>query len=305
MVANRQKGQIAVRQLRWLGLGRGAIQHRIGCGRLHCVDRGVYAVGYVPDLPAARWMTAVLRLGPEAVLSHQTAAVNWNVRANASPLIHITYPRRHRNLPHVHFHTASLPPDEIAVHDDLPTTTVPRTLFDLAAVLPAPDLEEAIAVADELRLTDPLSLPDLIDRYPRRRGVATLKRVLGHGAPARGRTHRGLEKRFRLLLRRAGLPLPRTNVFIDAGGERYECDCVWEQPRLIVELDGRRHHSGWTRQESDRRRDRLLTGAGWTVIRISWSQLNTEADEILAQLRSLIYTQPPRRRSSVGRALHS
>src|SRR5439155_14881227 len=64
----------------------------------------------------------------------------------------------------------------------IPVTTVARTIFDLAAALPKHDVESAISQADYRRLTDLLSLGDLVARYPRRRGTRTLRKLLAEGA---------------------------------------------------------------------------------------------------------------------------
>jgi very-short-patch-repair endonuclease len=65
-------------------------------------------------------------------------------------------------------------------------------------------------------------------------------------------------------------------------------DAVWTAPRLIVELDGRAAHDITSRFDSDRERDRLLTRAGWRVVRLTWKHLTTDAGLIAADVRSLI-----------------
>lgn len=47
---------------------------------------------------------------------------------------------------------------------------------------------------------------------------------------------------------------------------------------LIVEADGRETHGTRKAFEDDRRRDVLLTAAGWTVLRFTWRQLTCEPD---------------------------
>ncbi|MFL5856026.1 MAG: type IV toxin-antitoxin system AbiEi family antitoxin domain-containing protein [Solirubrobacteraceae bacterium] len=46
-LARRQHGVVAKRQLIALGVGAGAIKHRLGVGRLHRVHAGVYALGHL------------------------------------------------------------------------------------------------------------------------------------------------------------------------------------------------------------------------------------------------------------------
>jgi hypothetical protein len=72
-LARKQYGHVAGWQLRRIGLGRGAIQKRVGNGRLHRLFRDVYAVGAVVDTIRGRWTAAVLACGEDAVLSHYDA----------------------------------------------------------------------------------------------------------------------------------------------------------------------------------------------------------------------------------------
>ena len=62
--------------------------------------------------------------------------------------------------------------DELASIDGIPVTGISRTILDLAAILPPSRVERAINEAEFRQLTDKVSLPELIDRYPGRRGVA-------------------------------------------------------------------------------------------------------------------------------------
>jgi hypothetical protein len=70
-------GVVSLAQLRALGLGEGAIKHRVGVGRLHRVHRGVYAVGHRLLRAEGWWLAAVLASGDGAVLSHRSAAAHW------------------------------------------------------------------------------------------------------------------------------------------------------------------------------------------------------------------------------------
>src|SRR4029077_5825924 len=79
-LANRQHGVVGRTQLEGLGLGEDAIRHRQRLGRLHRLHRGAFAVGHRVLSRQGWWMAAVLASGPEAVLSHQTAAALWGLR---------------------------------------------------------------------------------------------------------------------------------------------------------------------------------------------------------------------------------
>src|SRR5436190_9704258 len=67
-LAERQHGVVALRQLRALGLGSGAIKRRSSNGRLQLVHVGVYAVGHRQLSANGHRMAAVLACGSEAVL---------------------------------------------------------------------------------------------------------------------------------------------------------------------------------------------------------------------------------------------
>jgi very-short-patch-repair endonuclease len=73
-------------------------------------------------------------------------------------------------------------------------------------------------------------------------------------------------------------------VFVDTPSERLEVDFCWPDRRLIVEADSWDFHKTRAAFERDRRRDLLLTAAGWTVLRITWRQLTTRPQEVIAAL---------------------
>ncbi len=276
--AERQHGVIARWQLASLGLGSAAIDHRVRSGKLHLIHRGVYAVGHRVLSMQGRWMAAVLAAGSGAVLSHQSAAALWGIRSDNRISIDVTSPRKLHRRSNLLPHCAVLPPDEVTIHEGIPTTTVPRTLLDLASVLPRQAVQRAMTEADVQRLTDPLSLPDLIARHPRARGVTKLRDHL----PTITRLE--LEHRFHAFLTAAVLPRPHFNTHI----EGYEVDIAWPEQRLIAELDGYAAHGTREAFERDRQRDRHLLLAGWRVTRITWRQLHDNPTTLAGELRALL-----------------
>jgi very-short-patch-repair endonuclease len=57
---------------------------------------------------------------------------------------------------------------------------------------------------------------------------------------------------------------------------------------LIVELDGRAAHATRSRFDDDRERDRILSAAGWRVIRVTWRHLGEDPRALAADLRALL-----------------
>jgi Transcriptional regulator, AbiEi antitoxin/Protein of unknown function (DUF559) len=294
-LAERQHGVVARRQLLDLGLSPRAIEYRLTIGRLHPVHRGVYAVGHsVLSVDGLR-MAAVLAGGERAVLSGRAAGSAWAIWRSSGVASEVTAPRGLRSRGCLRFRQARLPADEITTLRGIPITTVPRTLFDLAAVLPRRQLTRAIHEAEVERLWDRLSLHDLIARYPRARGTANLRAVLRDREGASEVPRDEIEDLFIAVVRRFGLPMPSMGQRLQVGRRWFEPDCVWERQKLIVELDGRQVHGTGRNFESDRARDRALVAAGWLVVRLTWRQLCAEPGAVAADLSSVLAAREPPR----------
>lgn len=273
-----------------LGMSEEAIEVRIRAGRLHRLHAGVYAVGHSAISRQGRWLAAVLVSGPVAVLSHLSAAALWGIRPNSRSRIDVTVPHRSRSSGAIHRHCSALPGDERTVVDGIPVTSAPRTIFDLAAASTIDQVESAIREAEYQRLYDQLSLADLVERYPGRRGVQRIRIALARTEtlPA-GRARSPLEERFIPFLRRHGLPRPRLNHWIIVGERRFQVDCHWPGTGQVVELDSWEAHGTRSAFREDRARDRVLAVAGYAVTRISWAQLDDEPEAVARDLRMLLY----------------
>lgn len=55
-----------------------------------------------------------------------------------------------------------------------------------------------------------------------------------------------------------------------------------------MELDGYQAHGTKLRLVTDKRRDRRLAALGWTVIRVTWDDLEHNPDELEADLRTIL-----------------
>jgi hypothetical protein len=293
-LADRQHGVVARRQLLSLGVGGEAIKQRLRAGRLHRLHRGVYSVGHRVISREARWMAAVLFCGPDAVLSHRSAAALWGIRGASGGMVDVTTPTKTRSRGNLRRHFAVLPADEVTTRDGIPITTVPRTLFDMAADHSVDVVEHGLRESERLRLYDALSLEHLLQRYPRRKGARTVRECLRRRRELPpGISREALEARFLVFLDRFGLPRPRLNAWITLGPHRYQVDCLWPEQKVIVELDGYETHGTWSAFQSDRDRDRRLLAAGYRGPRVTWHHLDETPGEIAADLRTLLaHTQP-------------
>jgi len=136
-LAGEQHGVVAKRQVDDVGIGRGSLDHRIRSGKWRRLHRGVYAAFNGELTPEARLWAAVLRAGPGAVLSHETAAELQHLIDRPSPAIHITVPARRRPaqnkpIPGVVIHRSRrIRPQELPQWE-LPRTRIEDTVLDLA-----------------------------------------------------------------------------------------------------------------------------------------------------------------------------
>ena len=234
-------------------------------------------------------MGAVLASGPQAVLSHWSAAALWMIRPNSRTLIEVTALRKSTSSKPIRRHHSPLPADEVTVKAGIPLTTVPRTILDLAATESTDVVENLLREAEFHQLSDRLSLPDLLERYPGKRGTRKVHLALERlEEEPEGRRRSPLEERFAPFLRRHRLPLPRFNDHIVLGATRFQVDCHWPELRQIVELDGWEGHRTRTAFRGDRARDRRLLAAGYSVTRLTWNQLDDEPAAVAADLRALL-----------------
>ena len=288
-LASRQYGVVSRRQLMELGLGKDAIQHRLGGGRLYAVYAGAYSVGHQVLPREGRWLAALFASGEGAVLSHWSAAALWMIRPNSRSIIDVTAPHKSRSWDGIKRHHKALPPDEVTTKDGISVTTVPRTTFDLAATEPVDTIVTMLREAEHRNLYDTLSLRHLVERYPGRRGVRKTQIALERlKEEPTGRKRSKLEERFAPFLRRHHLPLPRFNDWISLDGKRFQVDCHWPGTGQIVELDGWEGHGTRSAFREDRARDRALRVAGYSVTRITFNQLDDEPEAIAADLRVLL-----------------
>jgi hypothetical protein len=233
-------------------------------------------------------MAAVIACGSEAVLSHRAAGRLLGILPLGNGLPEVTRLNGWRSQPGIVQHRSPLSPDEVEVVAGIPVTGLSRTLLDLASILSRERLEGALNEAEVLGLTDRVSVPALLARYPRRPGTVTLRAILNDVGRARGVTRHELEHRFGAVLASTDLPRPHRNADVAVAGRFFEVDCLWRAQRLIVELDGGFVHGTWRASERDRERDRLLVADGWRVVRVTWRQLRDDAPAVIADLRRLL-----------------
>jgi hypothetical protein len=283
---------VSRRQLRTLGLGDGAITARASCGNLQPLFHGTFAVGHRAITRQGRMLAAVLACGNGTILSHGSAAELIGLWDKQPVLVDVIPPNwSGRKIQGIRWHRVLLPtPEEIEVREGIPCTTPARTLVDMAGRLGWVSLRRLVEQAAVLRLLEVEAVDRAMARG-RRRGAPTLRAIL---APWRStsakqpRLRSLLEARILPRLVEAGLPRPRCNAPLRIDDHRFEVDLLWDERRLIIEMDGEQTHGTRAAFQEDRWRDQVLTSAGYRVARITWRQLEGEPGAVLTRIRRML-----------------
>jgi very-short-patch-repair endonuclease len=284
ILAARQYGYVRRRQLLEIGLAPRTIAKRIATGKLIVVHAGVYALGYRRREPIGLAAAAVLACGDAAVLSHLSAAVLWGMRKRWPDPPHVTV-RGDRRRPRITVHRCpTLERRDIRTQRGIRCTSPARTAIDIAPELSIKQLSAAIEEARLAHFVRRAALFEITERLPHHRGASRLREALE--GLAKAPTKSEFERAFLRFVKRYGLPTPRVNHPV-AGRQ---ADIVFEQERVIVELDGYDTHGTRASFESDRERDAARLAAGYVTVRITWERLKLtpqrEAERLLQILEN-------------------
>jgi hypothetical protein len=215
-------------------------------GELVRVRRGAYARGdEVDQMMEKRHRRLMLATAPQlrdgAIFSHGSAAVMHGlpVWPEAVARVHVTRNRRGSGIKRsvVQVHGAPLLPGEIVLIDNLPVTSLMRTVLDLAPTLP---MTRAVAVGDRA-LAFGLTRKQLglgllsMERWP---GVRAARRVVEF---LDVRSESPGESMSRVRLMEEGLPRPDLQYEILGPGGRLvaRVDFYWDDHKTVGEFDGK------------------------------------------------------------------
>ncbi len=282
--AKAQHWVICHTQLLAFGAHPKAIRHRVESGRLHQLFRGVYSVGR-PDPGRLGWlMAATLAAGPDAYVSHASAAGLLRIADSPSLPIHVSVPgnggvRRRRTLA-VHRRASGLLASPLVGHKHgIPVTAPGPTIIDIALDLPPAELDAVVSEADKLDLITPMALRDLAVAEPHRPGAGRVRRALDRHTFVLSDS--ALERLFVPLALRACGEKPTTRSYRNS----HRVDFWFEELGLVVETDGLRYHRTAGQQSRDLRRDQDHAAAGVERLRFSHWQVKYEparVEEVLA-----------------------
>jgi very-short-patch-repair endonuclease len=274
-------------QAREAGLSRREIERRLEAGWLVRLYEGVYAVGHTALTDKSHLIAAVYACGPEALAGYRSAGTMWGVM-RWPRRIEVTAPRGRKPKKGVIVHRSRLIHDEDRARiDNIPVTSLARTLVDLADVLSEKQLANAVHEAEIKRLFDGRQIERVLHRLPGRKGRHKLTRVLTAYRDVQPFTRSRAERLVLEMCQDHGVPKPRTNTWVDI----HEVDFYWPEANLVLEFDGGAVHRTTKAFYEDRKRDRALAARGIHVIRA------TDRDEpasLADEIRKILSVRTPR-----------
>jgi Protein of unknown function (DUF559) len=230
----------------------GELRWRVSSGRWQQPCRGIIVAHSGPLAQVQRLWTAVLCAGGTAVIAGLTAAkldgFRWYAdnRAAESP-VHLLQPvgrplrRKPPGIPVVVHYSTALGPADVHPLREPPRTRIARSIIDAASWMATDRGAQAVLAAGVqqrlVRVQDLLPVVGANQRLHRRRLISETLGDISGGAQALS------ELDFtRLVVRGYGLPEPdRQACRSDSQGRRRYLDVLWEEAKVVVEIDGAQH----------------------------------------------------------------
>jgi very-short-patch-repair endonuclease len=283
-----QRGVLARWQAPAVELDRATIRSQLRNGRWRPLQWGVYATFTGEPSREAELWAAVLRAGPHAVLSYQTAAELDGLTSKRSAVIHVTVPRsKHVDpIPGVCLHRS-----ERLAEARHPSRTPPRTRIEETVL----DLTQTAETVDGAfgwlcqgcgsRLTTPDLVLTALYKRPKVRWRRILLSALGDIGDG---AHSVLEVRYvRDVERPHGLPRARRQAKVTRSSGRIYLDNLVERYRTCIELDGKAAHPVAGRWR-DIARDNASAADGIITLRYGWPDVAQHSCRTAAQIAAVL-----------------
>lgn len=306
-LARAHHGVVTREELQSIGWTDHAIDWAVGTGVLRVLFPGVYRVNGAPDTWRGRAMAAQRRvdrqvrrrlppdaaLVPLVALAERAAAHLHGLPGHArpKPITLITSCRCRSSLVATRTRRSFAAVDLVEV-DRIPAVSLAWNMTELAGLLSSrryDDLVSGLFASDRLRPGQLLGAAHRAQGVPGQGQAIAAARRVEH--TYRSNTEHVLFDAFLAV----GLPPPDVNrVVATTSGLAPECDYVWEDEKVEVELDGP-HHLLPSQRERDRRRDRALRQDGWSVHRFPVEEVDEDPEDVARRVATVLQE---RRRTS-------
>lgn len=289
-----QRGLLTRADLASLSITRGARRRLIDEGTLVALGPQVFRVGGLQLDVRGQVLAACLDLG--AVASHRTAAWLHGIPGFSAPtrpeVVRRGRKADHRSALAIVHSTTWLPSDDLIPVAGIPATSVARTLFSLASLVPEVPLERVRAAVDDavrLRIASDRWMWHRLEklRCRGRNGVSAFESILT--ARSDSPTESWLEREALCVLAAGGLPAPRCQARVRARGAFVaRVDFMYEAERIVIEVTGAVGHSTPAQRAADARRRNKLMTEGYLVLEFTYEQVVGEPEWVVAQVAAAL-----------------
>lgn len=253
-----------------------ALRNAVHHGRLLRVRRGVYSS--VLDRNPVTAAAAAARRYSGSVVSHRSAVLMHGLpllgREPAVPELTVA-PRSNANIQHAHPHRATLREKDVTTIDDIPVTSVARTLVDLGRHRP---IGAAVTAIDAALHDGRVTMAEIEDvlvwawNWPR---IRRAQRAVHY---CDGRSESPLESVSRLVLAWLRIPTAdlQTNIFDEFGRLAGRADFYWNEFGVVGEADGRSKYDRRSVLVDEKERQERFEELGLVVVRWDWSDVTRD-----------------------------
>ena len=290
--ARRQGGFVTREQCIEAGLTSRAIEVRLRRdGWVRWLPRVFLLPGVAPDA-GSKLLAALLWAGPEAVLSHDSAAWVHKLEGSTAPRkaeLYVTNGKSNDKVTTYRFPTgASLARIRVK---GLRVTRVERTLSDLCPRWTPSQLGRGMDDALRRGLTnlDRLVEEAATARAERRAGAAVVRRLVA------GRDHRDAKVRSRfetMTLRLLNeIEPPQADHVVRCDAKNLWLDFAYPDLMLAIECQSIRWHLGEEAFKADMARHRRLSAMGWMVLFVCWDDVVFARERLKLELAEALRTR--------------
>jgi Transcriptional regulator, AbiEi antitoxin/Protein of unknown function (DUF559) len=288
-LARDQHGVVSRAQLLATGVSEHEIAHRLRTDRMTQRYPGVYYLDSTPITWFSDVRAALFACGEEAVASHRSAAMLWQLDGLSSRMIEATVP-----------YLDSPEPTDIAVHrtrrpnsrdtvNSIAVTGVEKTILDLASILPGRMLHKAARSAVRKGLTTVESLDQAVGRFGGRgvTGTRLARRIIAVVADDESGSTAEID--FSEIVFEAPVPRPvaQLRIGLSDGSNAYP-DFAWPDRKRIVEVDGFQAHGTPDQLQHDLRRQNQLLDLGWEIRRFTATEVRERPQRVRNELVAFV-----------------
>lgn len=280
-LATSQHGLVYRMQLKASGVTDAEIQWRLKNERLQQLHPGVYYL----DAVAATWKTAVLAgvmaAGPDAIASHRTAAVLWDLDAIYGRMIEVTVPFNDQPEPEGVILHRTRRANPVTVLDGIPVSPLPKILLDIAPFIPERTLLKAARSGVRRELTTVEEIDKAVGLYGGRgvSGTRKLRRVIRAVDDDQSGSVSEIDLKHIVMDAPVPRPVQQLQVRLPGGTNAYP-DFAWPDRMRIVEADGFEAHGTPEQLQHDLWRQNQLMDLGWEIRRFTATDIREKPDEV-------------------------